>query len=80
MTEQQLAAAEARANEVILENLPIETTWITENELVHYHLRKEVAVAGDIRLVIIPNYDYNGCGGTHPTSTGQVNAIKNSRY
>ncbi len=76
LTEQQLAAAEARANEVILENRPIETTWITENELVHYHLRKEVAVAGDIRLVIIPNYDYNGCGGTHPTSTGQVNAIK----
>ena len=30
----------------------------------------------DIRLVIIPDYDYNGCGGTHPTSTGQVQMIK----
>ncbi|MCR8855082.1 alanyl-tRNA editing protein [Lysinibacillus fusiformis] len=76
LTEQQLTAAEIRANAIILENRPIETTWITENELSDFNLRKEVAVTGDIRLVIIPDYDYNGCGGTHPTSTGQVNAIK----
>ncbi|WP_155593406.1 alanyl-tRNA editing protein [Lysinibacillus cavernae] len=76
LTEQQLAAAEARANDIILENRPIQTAWITEEELVNYNLRKEVAVTGDIRLVMIPDFDYNGCGGTHPTSTGQVSAIK----
>ncbi|MGE7674953.1 alanyl-tRNA editing protein [Lysinibacillus sp. NPDC094403] len=76
LTEEQLVAAEARANEIILENRPIETKWITEKELENYSLRKEVAVTGDIRLVIIPDFDYNGCGGTHPTSTGQVSAIK----
>ena len=76
LTEEQLGAAEARANEIILENRPIDTRWITENELENYSLRKEVAVTGDIRLVIIPDFDYNGCGGTHPTSTGQVSAIK----
>ncbi|WDU79754.1 alanyl-tRNA editing protein [Lysinibacillus sp. G01H] len=76
ISEQQLAAAEARANDIILENRPIQTTWVTEQELGNYNLRKEVAVTGDIRLVIIPNFDYNGCGGTHPTSTGQVSTIK----
>lgn len=76
ISEQQLAAAEARANDIILENRPIQTTWVTEQELGNYNLRKEVAVTGDIRLVIIPNFDYNGCGGTHPTSTGQVSIIK----
>ncbi|KMN41351.1 MULTISPECIES: serine-tRNA(Ala) deacylase AlaX [Lysinibacillus] len=76
ISEQQLAAAEARANDIILENRPIQTTWVTEQELGNYNLRKEVAVTGDIRLVIIPNFDYNGCGGTHPTSTGQVSSIK----
>lgn len=76
LTEEQLVAAEARANKIILENRPIETTWITEKELENYSLRKDVAVTGDIRLVIIPDFDYNGCGGTHPTSTGQVSAIK----
>ena len=76
ISEEQLLAAEALANDIILENHQIEMKWITENELENYNLRKDVAVTGDIRLVIIPNFDYNGCGGTHPTSTGQVNAIK----
>ncbi|MGE7999634.1 alanyl-tRNA editing protein [Lysinibacillus sp. NPDC093190] len=76
LTEEQLEAVEVRANEIILENRPIETKWITEKELENYSLRKEVAVTGDIRLVIIPDFDYNGCGGTHPISTGQVSAIK----
>jgi alanyl-tRNA synthetase len=33
-------------------------------------------VKENIRLVIIPDFDYNGCGGTHPKATGQVSAIK----
>lgn len=72
----QLAAAEQRANEIILENRPIETKWVTKNELAQYNLRKDVKVDEDIRLVIIPDYDYNGCGGIHPTSTGQVGMLK----
>ncbi|MER2190809.1 MAG: alanine--tRNA ligase-related protein [Solibacillus sp.] len=76
VTDVQLAAAEARANDIILENRPIETKWITKDELADYNLRKDVSVDDDIRLVIIPDYDYNGCGGTHPTSTGQVSLLK----
>jgi alanyl-tRNA synthetase len=76
VTEDQLAAAEKRANEIILENRDILTKWVTMEEANTYPLRKALKVEGDIRLVIIPDYDYNGCGGTHPTSTGQVQAIK----
>ena len=76
VTAEQLAAAEKRANDIVLENRPIETTWVTKDELAQYNLRKDVTVDEDIRLVIIPDYDYNGCGGTHPTSTGQVQMIK----
>lgn len=76
VSEEQLALAEKRANEIILENRPIETKWVTKEDLSDYQLRKDVSVDGDIRLVIIPDYDYNGCGGIHPTSTGQVSAIK----
>lgn len=73
---EQLEAAETLANEIILENRPIQTKWVTEDELDQYSLRKKVAATDEIRLVIIPGYDYNGCGGTHPSSTGQVSAIK----
>lgn len=76
ITQDELIAAEALANKIILENRPIETKWVTEDELEHYNLRKALSVTEEIRLVIIPDYDYNGCGGTHPTSTGQVSAIK----
>lgn len=76
VTDEQLAVAEKRANDIILENRPIETKWITADELATYNLRKDVAVEEDIRLVIIPDYDYNGCGGIHPTSTGQVSLLK----
>ena len=72
----QLAAVEKLANEIILENRPIETKWVSEDELTEYSLRKQLAVTDEIRLVIIPEFDYNGCGGTHPSSTGQVGMIK----
>lgn len=76
LTEEQVQKAEELANQIILENRPIEIKWVSEEELSQFTLRKETKVKEDIRLVIIPDYDYNGCGGTHPRSTGQVSAIK----
>lgn len=76
ITKEQLIAVEDRANEIVLENRPIDTKWVTKDELTQYNLRKDIKVDEDIRLVIIPDYDYNGCGGTHPTSTGQVGMLK----
>jgi len=76
VTEEQLRLAEQRANEVIREARPIETKFVTKDELSSYTLRKEVKAEGDIRLVIIPDFDYNGCGGTHPKSTSEVQVIK----
>lgn len=76
LPEEMLERAEEKANEIILENRPIETKWMSLEEASRYPLRKQLAVTGDIRLVIIPEFDYNGCGGTHPRSTGEVMAIK----
>lgn len=76
LLESEAIQAEELSNQIIIENRPIETKWVTEEELVNYNLRKETKVKEDIRLVIIPNFDYNGCGGTHPRATGEVQAIK----
>lgn len=76
VSDEQLNAVEILANDIILENHPIDVKWVTENELDAYPLRKKIQAEGEIRLVIIPDFDYNGCGGTHPSSTGQVSAIK----
>lgn len=72
---EQAQAAEELANQIILENRPIETKWVTEEELTQYSLRKQLSVTENIRLVIIPEFDYNGCGGTHPRTTAEVGAI-----
>ncbi|WP_421384909.1 alanyl-tRNA editing protein [Bacillus salacetis] len=76
LSEAEALKAEELANEVILQNRPIHTKWITKTEAEKYPLRKKLSVEDDIRLVIIPEFDYNGCGGTHPGSTGEVGMIK----
>ena len=76
LLESEALRVEELSNQIIIENWPIETKWVTEEELVNYNLRKETKVKEDIRLVIIPNFDYNGCGGTHPKATCAVQAIK----
>ncbi|URM32935.1 DHHA1 domain-containing protein [Cytobacillus firmus] len=68
--------AERLANDIILENRPIEARWVNAEEASQFPLRKQLSVSEDIRLVIIPEFDYNGCGGTHPSSTGQVAGVK----
>ncbi len=76
LSDDMVLQAERRANEIILENRQIETKWVTMEEAVNYTLRKQLSVSENIRLVIIPEFDYNGCGGIHPSSTGQVQALK----
>ncbi|MBU9712700.1 alanyl-tRNA editing protein [Evansella tamaricis] len=76
LLEEDLLKGEELANKIILENRPIETTWVSADELSNYPLRKKPKVSDNIRLVIIPQFDYNGCGGTHPNSTGEVSTIK----
>jgi alanyl-tRNA synthetase len=72
----EAAKVEELANQVILENRPIINKWVNEEELKQYRLRKELSVSDNIRLVIIPDFDYNGCGGTHPNSTAEVGSLK----
>lgn len=73
---EEAAEVEELANKIILENRPITTEWVNEDELNQYKLRKELSVSKNTRLVIIPDFDYNGCGGIHPDSTGQVASLK----
>lgn len=76
LTDEIMSEVERLANQVILENRPILTKWVTKEQADQLPLRKKLSKEEDIRLVIIPDYDYNGCGGTHPNFTGEVMAIK----
>ncbi|WP_254434207.1 DHHA1 domain-containing protein [Halobacillus sp. Marseille-Q1614] len=76
LSEDLLKKAEEQVNEIIRSNVTVETKWMSVEEEAQYPLRKPLVVDGKVRLVIIPNIDYNGCGGTHPNFTGEVMAVK----
>ncbi|MGZ0049517.1 alanyl-tRNA editing protein [Brevibacillus gelatini] len=69
-------AVEQRANQVVLENHPIIARFVDDEELATLPLKKQPTVTENVRVVIIPEYDYNPCGGTHPARTGEVGMIK----
>lgn len=76
LSKEEAVKAEQLANQIIQEARLIETKWITADELHQYPMRKQPTVSENIRLVIIPDFDYNGCGGTHPSLTSEVGGLK----
>ena len=71
----ELVAAESRTNEIIWEDRPVDARFVTAEELARLPLRKPPAVAGPVRVVAVPDFDYSACGGTHPRSTGAVGIV-----
>ncbi|WP_147807850.1 DHHA1 domain-containing protein [Bacillus sp. SH7-1] len=64
------------ANNIVFENHPIRIEWMDLEEAKTLPLRKEPNMTENIRVVMIENFDYNGCGGTHPKRTGEVGPIQ----
>ncbi|MED4750437.1 alanyl-tRNA editing protein [Brevibacillus choshinensis] len=76
LTAEVWEAVEQRANQIVLENRPISARFVDDEELATLPLKKQPTVTENIRVVIIPEFDYNPCGGTHPARTGEVGMIK----
>ncbi len=71
-----VAKAVQIANKIVFENHPIRIEWMNLEEAKTLPLRKEPTMTENIRVVMIENFDYNGCGGTHPKRTGEVGPIQ----
>jgi alanyl-tRNA synthetase len=73
LTDGQLAAAEARANEVVFENRPVAISF--EDSETAGGLRKASERQGTLRIVSIEGLDRSACGGTHVRATGEIGPI-----
>lgn len=71
---------ELAANELIYQNLPIDTYFVDQNKVTELPLRKLPVVEKEIRIVEIRGIDYSPCGGTHLRSTGEIGLIKICRW
>ncbi len=69
---EQVAQAEARANELVFRNLPIRTHWEEEGA---QELRRGAGRQGPLRIVTIEGVDRTACGGTHVRATGEIGPI-----
>jgi len=76
LTNAQVEAAEALANEVVLENRGVNIRLVTREEAGVLGLRKIPPVERDqLRLIEVHDFDLTACGGTHVSATGQIGGI-----
>jgi len=76
LTKEQVESAERLANEIILENRPVEIRFVTRSEAETLGLRKLPSTERDeLRIIDIHDFDLTACGGTHVSHTGQIASI-----
>jgi alanyl-tRNA synthetase len=76
LTGAQVEAAEALANDVVMENRVVGIRFVTQEEARGLGLRKIPPVERDqLRLIEVHDFDLTACGGTHVSATGQIGCI-----
>ena len=76
VTAEELRALEDTVNENIQRDVPVVCSFPDAETLGRMPLRKPPTVKEHIRIVAIGDFEYVACGGTHPSSSGQVGLLK----
>ena len=80
LTRDEVSKIELLANQIVMENIPIDIDWMTRSEAEKrygFRLYQGGTVpVGSVRVVKIGKWDVEACGGTHCVKTGDVGMIK----
>jgi alanyl-tRNA synthetase len=72
----QVEAAEALANEVVMQNRAVSIRFVTQEEARGLGLRKIPPVErNQLRLIDVHDFDLSACGGTHVSATGEIGCV-----
>ena len=76
LSPEQVRRAEQRANQIVFEDRPVKTHFVTPEQAREMGLRKLPPAGRErLRIVEIGGFDLCACGGTHVRATGQTGAI-----
>ena len=76
ITSEEIKKVEELTNNIILNNIPIQTYFIERNMARKFNLRKIPPQRGKIGIVDIKDVDVCACCGTHCRHTGEVGLLK----
>ena len=75
VTDAQVLAAEARANEVIAQARPVSFKTIPRGEAAALGVRVPDEAGDEVRIVDAEGFDRQACSGTHPARTSEVGTV-----
>ena len=76
ITKDELKEIERLANEAVYQNLKIEVSYPSKEELKNMEYRSKIEIDGQVRIVTIPEYDVCACCAPHVKDTGEIGMIK----
>ena len=76
LTREEIDTLEALVNARVQRDDMVQCWFPSEKELEHLPLRKRPTVTQHVRVVAMGDYEMVACGGTHPSTTGQIGPVK----
>lgn len=76
LSEEQIAEAQRRTNEVIFQNVEICAEYPSDEALRKLEYRSKKEIDGAVRIVTIPGADVCACCGTHVKRTGEIGPVQ----
>ena len=76
LSDEEIRKIEWDVNSQIQRNVPIRCWFPSDEELEQLPLRKKPTVSEHVRIVAIGENEMVACGGTHPSTAGQIGLVK----
>ncbi|MBX4147155.1 alanyl-tRNA editing protein [Paenibacillus lautus] len=76
LSQDQLMMLELEVNDQVYLNRKVTNYFVSREQAAALPLVKQPKVTDDIRIVEIEGIEYNACGGTHVSATGEIGMIK----
>lgn len=76
ITEEEAYSLEYEANQAVFQNVEVQVSYPSKEELENLSYRSKIEVEGQIRIVSIPGYDVCACCAPHVCKTGEIGLIK----